>query len=190
MVNGRNLVRASPKQLWWLKTLNAFKNENEGYLYVFIYIYIYTHMDYENMLIRILSATFPAFSIFFWVGNWPSQKVTSPRSNRRPSGRAGHGVHGALSFFREPQAAVYGISLWRQTSTEALPALFCFLFVFLYKWNLWDFTFLHPPTKSRWIFENGNMCLSYSCRYSVYWRVVQISLKIWLFAPRWALSAT
>ena len=38
-------------------------------------------------------------------------QVTSPRPNRRPSGRAGHGVHGALSFFREPQAAVYGISL-------------------------------------------------------------------------------
>ena len=96
-----------------------------------IYIRIFTYIDYANMVIRILSAAFPAFSSI-WVGNWPSQKVTSPRSNRRPSGRAGHGVHGALSFFREPQAAVYGISLWRQTSTEALPALFCFFCLSFY----------------------------------------------------------
>ena len=125
MVNGRNLVRASPKQLWWLKNPKCIqKRKWRMFIRFYTCIYILIYIDYANMVIRILSAAFPAFSFFFLVGSWPSQKVTSPRSNRRPSGRAGHGVHGALSFFREPQAAVYGISLWRQTSTEALPALF------------------------------------------------------------------
>lgn len=160
MVNGRNLVRASPKQLWWLKTLNAFKNEHEGYLN----IRIFTYIDYANMLIWILSAAFPAFSSI-WVGNWPSQKVTSPRSSRRPSGRAGHGVHGALSLFREPQAAVYGISLWRQAPPK--PFQLCFFCLSFYI-NESVRLYLPPPPKKVAEFLKTETCVCHIHVYILY----------------------